>query len=69
MAALEPERTSWTTMRSNGCVWQVGDRPVLVVAHAGHDVTLPAFLLADLPAELLGVCTCRWCDARPGPTT
>ncbi|MEU9493292.1 NF041680 family putative transposase [Streptomyces sp. NPDC048215] len=34
--------------------WQVGDPPVLVVLDAGYDVTRLAFLLADLPVELLG---------------
>ncbi|MFJ2378995.1 NF041680 family putative transposase [Streptomyces sp. NPDC087769] len=34
--------------------WQVGDPPVLVVLDVGYDVTRLAFLLADLPVELLG---------------
>ncbi|MET8481869.1 NF041680 family putative transposase [Streptomyces clavifer] len=34
--------------------WQVGEPPVLVVVDAGYDVTRLAFLLADLPVELLG---------------
>jgi hypothetical protein len=34
--------------------WQIGDPPILVVVDAGYDVTRPAFLLADLPVELLG---------------
>ncbi|MFF2514370.1 transposase, partial [Streptomyces sp. NPDC058086] len=34
--------------------WQIGDPPVLVVVDAGYDVTRLAFLLADLPVELLG---------------
>jgi len=34
--------------------WEEGDLPVLVVFDAGYDVTRPAFLLADLPVELLG---------------
>jgi hypothetical protein len=34
--------------------WSDGDLPVLVVLDAGYDVTRLAFLLADLPVELLG---------------
>ncbi|MEV7167246.1 NF041680 family putative transposase [Streptomyces microflavus] len=34
--------------------WQIGDPPVLVVADAGYDVTRLAFLLTDLPVEMLG---------------
>ncbi|MFE4690656.1 NF041680 family putative transposase [Streptomyces sp. NPDC056749] len=34
--------------------WQIGDPPVLVVVDAGYDVTRLAFLLADLPVDLLG---------------
>lgn len=34
--------------------WQIGDPPVLIVVDAGYDVTRLAFLLADLPVELLG---------------
>jgi len=34
--------------------WREGDPPVLVVSDAGYDVTRLAFLLADLPVELLG---------------
>src|SRR5947208_15251285 len=34
--------------------WREGDLPVLVVFDAGYDVTRLAWLLADLPAELLG---------------
>ena len=33
---------------------KIGDPPVLVVVDAGYDVTRLAFLLADLPVELLG---------------
>ncbi|MCX5233381.1 transposase [Streptomyces sp. NBC_00233] len=33
---------------------QIGDPPVLVIADAGYDVTRLAFLLADLPDEMLG---------------
>lgn len=34
--------------------WRIGDPPVAVVFDAGYDVTRLAFLLADLPVELLG---------------
>jgi hypothetical protein len=34
--------------------WRDGDPPVLVVFDAGYDVTRLAWLLADLPVELLG---------------
>ena len=34
--------------------WHEGDQPVLVVFDAGYDVTRLAWLLADLPVELLG---------------
>jgi DDE superfamily endonuclease len=34
--------------------WHDGDPPILVVFDAGYDVTRLAYLLADLPAELLG---------------
>src|SRR5512142_3051692 len=34
--------------------WHEGDPPILVIFDAGYDVTRLAFLLADLPAEVLG---------------
>jgi hypothetical protein len=34
--------------------WRAGDPDILVVFDAGYDVTRLAYLLADLPAELLG---------------
>jgi hypothetical protein len=34
--------------------WQPGDPPILIVADAGYDITRLAYLLADLPVELLG---------------
>lgn len=34
--------------------WQAGDPSVLIVVDAGYDVTRLAFLLSDLPVELLG---------------
>jgi hypothetical protein len=80
VAALEPGRTSWTTLldavRVSPCDdatevtatqirevierlqqarhWKPGDADILVVFDAGYDVTRLAFLLADLPVELLG---------------
>ena len=37
-----------------GGQWRDGDPPILVVTDAGYDVTRLAYLLADLPVELLG---------------
>jgi hypothetical protein len=34
--------------------WKNADRDILIVADAGYDVTRLAFLLADLPVELVG---------------
>ena len=34
--------------------WQPGDPDVIIVADAGYDITRLAFVLADLPVELLG---------------
>jgi DDE superfamily endonuclease len=34
--------------------WKDGDLPILIVLDAGYDVVRLAFLLADLPVELLG---------------
>ena len=34
--------------------WREGDPDILVVFDAGYDVTRLAYLLADLPVELLG---------------
>ncbi len=34
--------------------WRDGDPPVLIVTDAGYDVTRLAYVLADLPVELLG---------------
>jgi hypothetical protein len=34
--------------------WHEGDPPVLIVTDSGYDVTRLAFLLADLPVQLLG---------------
>ncbi|MBV9652082.1 MAG: transposase [Pseudonocardiales bacterium] len=80
VAALEPGRTSWTTLldavrlgpgddattvtatqlrevihrlRQAG-QHKPGDADILIVFDAGYDVTRLAFLLADLPVEVLG---------------
>jgi hypothetical protein len=34
--------------------WRAGDPDILIVADAGYDITRLAFVLADLPVELLG---------------
>jgi hypothetical protein len=34
--------------------WRPGDADILIVCDAGYDVTRLAFVLADLPVELLG---------------
>ncbi|HEX2300878.1 MAG TPA: NF041680 family putative transposase [Pseudonocardiaceae bacterium] len=34
--------------------WRAGDPPVLIVTDAGYDVTRLAYLLADLPVDLVG---------------
>jgi hypothetical protein len=34
--------------------WQSGDQRILIVADAGYDITRLAFVLADLPVELVG---------------
>src|SRR5947207_577190 len=80
VAALEPGRTSWTSVRDavrwgpdgdetevtaaqvrevvtrliEAGHWREGDRRILVVFDAGYDVTRLAYVLADLPVELLG---------------
>ena len=80
VAALEPGRTSWTTVLDavrlgpaddetevtavqvrevvarliTAGHWHPGDPAILVVFDAGYDVTRLAWLLADLPVELLG---------------
>jgi DDE superfamily endonuclease len=80
IAALEPGRTSWTSVLDavrlgpdddetavtaaqvrdlitrliEAGHWHDGDPPILVICDAGYDVTRLAWLLADLPAELLG---------------
>jgi hypothetical protein len=45
-----------------------GDLPVLVVLDAGYDVTRLAFLLADLPVELLAPLTLRPRPVLPATT-
>jgi hypothetical protein len=39
--------------------WQGGDKDILIVADAGYDATRLAFLLADLPVELVGRIRCN----------
>jgi hypothetical protein len=34
--------------------WRPGDPPILIVTDAGYDITRLAFVLADLPVELVG---------------
>jgi hypothetical protein len=58
----EDDETAVTAAQVRGVVtrliearhWREGDPAILVVLDAGYDVTRLAFLLADLPAELLG---------------
>ncbi|MHB1818738.1 MAG: transposase [Streptosporangiaceae bacterium] len=45
--------------------WREGDPPILVIFDAGYDVTRLAFLLADLPAELLGRLRSDGCCTSP----
>lgn len=47
--------------------WTVGDLNILVVADAGYDVTRLAFLLADLPVDLLGRIRSDRVMCRPTP--
>ncbi|SCG12322.1 DDE superfamily endonuclease, partial [Streptomyces sp. MnatMP-M27] len=80
VAALTPDRTSWTAVLDavrlgpeddaiavtahqlrqvverliRAGQWSDGDRDVLVVMDAGYDVTRLAWLLSDLPVELVG---------------
>jgi hypothetical protein len=80
VAALTPDRTSWTAVlnpvrlgpaddaaavtadqlrRVAGRLiaawqWRPGDRDILIVMDAGHDVKRLAWLLRDLPVELVG---------------
>jgi DDE superfamily endonuclease len=80
VAALEPGRTSWTTVLDavrlgpaddttavtatqirdvvNRLIaaghWRTGDPDILIVTDTGYDVTRLAYVLADLPVQLLG---------------
>jgi hypothetical protein len=52
--------------------WRAGDQPVLVIFDAGYDVARLAFLLTDLPVEVLGRLRsdrvlCFPPQRRPGP--
>jgi hypothetical protein len=47
--------------------WQQGDPPILIVADAGYDVTRLAFVLADLPVEVVGRIRSDRVMLRPAP--
>lgn len=47
--------------------WQQGDPPILIVADAGYDVTRLAFVLADLPIEVVGRIRSDRVMLRPAP--
>lgn len=47
--------------------WHAGDPSMLIVADAGYDVTRLAFLLADLPVELVGRIRSDRVLRRPAP--
>ncbi|MBB5153820.1 hypothetical protein BJ970_001354 [Saccharopolyspora phatthalungensis] len=47
--------------------WQPGDPHILIVADAGYDVTRLAFVLADLPVELVGRIRSDRVMLRPAP--
>src|SRR4051794_15404913 len=47
--------------------WRDGDPPVLIVTDAGYDVTRLAYVLADLPVELLGRLRCDRVLRLPKP--
>jgi hypothetical protein len=47
--------------------WRDGDPRILIVADAGYDVTHLAFLLTDLPVELLGRLRSDRVMCRPAP--
>jgi hypothetical protein len=48
--------------------WRVGDADILVVFDAGYDVARLAFLLADLPVEVLGRLRSDRVLRRPAPS-
>lgn len=48
--------------------WRAGDPDILIVADAGYDITRLAFVLADLPVELLGRLRCDRVLRRPKPS-
>jgi hypothetical protein len=47
--------------------WHAGDPPILIVTDAGYDVTRLAFVLADLPVELVGRIRSDRVMLRPAP--
>jgi DDE superfamily endonuclease len=47
--------------------WQPGDPSILIVADAGYDVTRLAFVLADLPVEVVGRIRSDRVMLRPAP--
>jgi hypothetical protein len=47
--------------------WQEGDPPILVIFDAGYDVTRLAWLLAGLPAQVLGRLRCDRVMQLPAP--
>lgn len=47
--------------------WQPGDRSILIVADAGYDLTRLAFVLADLPVEVVGRIRSDRVMLRPAP--
>jgi hypothetical protein len=47
--------------------WRAGDPDILIVTDAGYDITRLAFVLADLPIELLGRLRADWVLRLPTP--
>ena len=47
--------------------WQPGDPPILIVTDAGYDITRLAFVLADLPVEVVGRIRSDRVMLRPAP--
>ena len=47
--------------------WRDGDPPILVIFDAGYDLTRLAYLLADLPVEVLGRLRCDRVMQLPAP--
>jgi len=94
VAALTPDRTSWTQVldavrlgpvddaaavtadQLRAAVerlvaagqWQIGDRNILIVMDAGYDVMRLAWVLRDLPVELVGRLRSDRVMRRPAPS-